>query len=80
MEERRHERDLLTSPSFMFAADDSTLVGYSPRSSQTERDWETKLRAIPDPVKRSDEFLSFHGVYPVNEQMVCRVTKLSTPH
>ena len=32
-----------------FAADESPLVGYSPQSSQTERDWEGKFRAIPDP-------------------------------
>jgi N-acetylated-alpha-linked acidic dipeptidase len=32
-----------------FAADESSLVGYSPQSSQTERDWEVKFRAIPDP-------------------------------
>src|SRR5437868_5014433 len=31
------------------AADESELVGYSPRSSQTEREWENKFRAIPDP-------------------------------
>ena len=31
------------------AADVSELVGYSPRSSQTEREWENKFRAIPDP-------------------------------
>jgi N-acetylated-alpha-linked acidic dipeptidase len=40
---------VLILPSFVFSADESTLVGYSPRSSQSERDWETKLRAIPDP-------------------------------
>src|SRR5579864_7797022 len=40
---------VLVLPSFVFAADESTLVGYSPRSSQTERDWESKFRAIPDP-------------------------------
>src|SRR5579864_3104860 len=40
---------VLILPSFVFAADESTLVGYSPRSSQTERDWESKFRAIPDP-------------------------------
>jgi N-acetylated-alpha-linked acidic dipeptidase len=28
--------------------DTTTLVGYSPQSSQTERDWESKFRAIPD--------------------------------
>ncbi len=32
-----------------FAADETPLAGYSPRSSQAERDWETKFRAIPDP-------------------------------
>jgi N-acetylated-alpha-linked acidic dipeptidase len=41
---------VLILPSFAFAADESTLVGYSPRSSQSERDWESKFRAIPDPV------------------------------
>ena len=44
----------LVSSSLSFGADQSgpspaTLVGYSPRSSQSERDWETKFRAIPDP-------------------------------
>jgi N-acetylated-alpha-linked acidic dipeptidase len=44
----------LILPSFSFAADQSAtsptiLAGYSPRSSQTERDWEAKFRAIPDP-------------------------------
>jgi N-acetylated-alpha-linked acidic dipeptidase len=32
-----------------YSADETLLVGYSPRSSQAERDWETKFRAIPDP-------------------------------
>ncbi|HEY4840733.1 MAG TPA: transferrin receptor-like dimerization domain-containing protein [Terriglobales bacterium] len=27
----------------------SALVGYSPRASQSEREWEAKFRAIPDP-------------------------------
>src|SRR6267154_4395914 len=31
------------------AANQTTLVGYSPRASQSEREWETKFRAIPDP-------------------------------
>jgi len=31
------------------AANQSALVGYSPRSSQNEREWEVKFRAIPDP-------------------------------
>ena len=39
----------LIVPSLLLAADDTTLVGYSPHSSQTEREWETKFRAIPDP-------------------------------
>jgi N-acetylated-alpha-linked acidic dipeptidase len=36
-------------PSLAFSTDETALVGYSPRSSATERDWETKFRAIPDP-------------------------------
>jgi N-acetylated-alpha-linked acidic dipeptidase len=32
-----------------YGADETPLVGYSPRSSQVERDWENKFRAIPDP-------------------------------
>src|SRR5579864_4042033 len=39
----------LVFPSGSFAGDDSTLVGYSSSSSKTERDWEEKFRAIPDP-------------------------------
>ena len=39
----------LTFPPFTFAADEIPLTGYGPRASQTERDWETKFRAIPDP-------------------------------
>src|ERR1039458_7164996 len=39
---------LIASP-FSYAADDAALVGYSPRSGQTEREWEAKFRAIPDP-------------------------------
>ena len=38
----------LTSP-LTLAADEVSLVGYAPRSSQTERDWESKFRDIPDP-------------------------------
>jgi N-acetylated-alpha-linked acidic dipeptidase len=30
-------------------ASQAALVGYSPRASQSEREWETKFRAIPDP-------------------------------
>src|SRR5579862_8000947 len=39
----------LSFPSFIFAADETPLSGYSPSSSQAERDWETKFRAVPDP-------------------------------
>ena len=39
----------LIVPSVAFSADETALVGYSPRSSATERDWEKKFRAIPDP-------------------------------
>src|ERR1700757_3689380 len=39
----------LILPFPVFAADEAPLAGYSPRSSQTERDWEAKFRAIPDP-------------------------------
>jgi N-acetylated-alpha-linked acidic dipeptidase len=36
-------------PSFIFGADENLLPGYSANSSQAERDWETKFRAVPDP-------------------------------
>jgi N-acetylated-alpha-linked acidic dipeptidase len=44
----------LVFPSLSFGADQvavnpAALVGYSPRAGQTERDWEAKFRAIPDP-------------------------------
>jgi N-acetylated-alpha-linked acidic dipeptidase len=44
----------LVVPSLSFGADQvgsnqAALVGYSPRASQSERDWEAKFRAIPDP-------------------------------
>jgi N-acetylated-alpha-linked acidic dipeptidase len=44
----------LAFPSLSLGADQASpsqaaLVGYSPKSSQAERDWETKFRAIPDP-------------------------------
>ncbi len=35
-------------PSTLFG-EDASLAGYSPRASQSERDWEAKFRAIPDP-------------------------------
>jgi N-acetylated-alpha-linked acidic dipeptidase len=39
----------LIFPSTFLGADDAFLPGYSPRASRSERDWETKFRAIPDP-------------------------------
>jgi N-acetylated-alpha-linked acidic dipeptidase len=44
----------LICPTLSFGADQGVsnqagLVGYSPRASQSERDWETKFRSIPDP-------------------------------
>jgi N-acetylated-alpha-linked acidic dipeptidase len=39
----------LVIPSLLFGTDDAGLVGYAPRSSQSEREWENKFRAIPDP-------------------------------
>ena len=44
----------LIFPSLLFGADQVTsnpaaLVGYSPSASQSEHEWETKFRAIPDP-------------------------------
>jgi N-acetylated-alpha-linked acidic dipeptidase len=44
----------LVVPSLLLGADQAGgsqagLVGYSPRASQSEREWEAKFRAIPDP-------------------------------
>jgi len=39
----------LSVPSSMFAADETLVTGYSLNSSRTERNWEQKLRAIPNP-------------------------------
>jgi N-acetylated-alpha-linked acidic dipeptidase len=39
----------LSFPSVLLGGDETALVGYSPRSSQAEREWEVKFRAIPDP-------------------------------
>jgi N-acetylated-alpha-linked acidic dipeptidase len=44
----------LVFPSLFFGADQAganqaALVGYSPRGGQSEREWEVKFRAIPDP-------------------------------
>jgi N-acetylated-alpha-linked acidic dipeptidase len=46
-------------PSSSFGADQgattpTALAGYSPSASQTERDWESKFRAIPDPANLRD--------------------------
>jgi N-acetylated-alpha-linked acidic dipeptidase len=46
---------VLILPSSVFAADEPTLAGYSPRSSQTEREWESKFRAIPDPANLRED-------------------------
>jgi N-acetylated-alpha-linked acidic dipeptidase len=40
----------LIVPSLALAADETPLAGYSAHSSSTEREWEAKFRAIPDPV------------------------------
>ena len=39
----------LIVPSLSYGADDAPLAGYSPRNSHSEREWETKFQAIPDP-------------------------------
>ena len=39
----------LSASPLTLAADEVSFVGYAPRSSQTERDWESKFREIPDP-------------------------------
>ncbi|MGH9513670.1 MAG: M28 family metallopeptidase [Terriglobales bacterium] len=40
---------ILAFPSSFYGADEANLAGYSPRGSQSERGWEAKFRAIPDP-------------------------------
>jgi N-acetylated-alpha-linked acidic dipeptidase len=40
---------VLTASPLTLAADEPSFMGYAPRSSQTERDWENKFRDIPDP-------------------------------
>jgi len=45
---------ILSVPSSLFGADETALVGYSPRSSQGEREWEAKFRAIPDPANQRE--------------------------
>ena len=44
----------LMCPSFSFGAepasvDQAVLAGYSPHTSQSEREWEAKFRALPEP-------------------------------
>jgi N-acetylated-alpha-linked acidic dipeptidase len=39
----------LLAPNFLYAANETALSGFSPQSSQEERDWETKFKAVPDP-------------------------------
>lgn len=39
----------LIVPSLSYGADDAPLAGYSPRNSHSEREWEAKFQAIPDP-------------------------------
>src|SRR6516162_8962623 len=38
-----------------WSADQASLVGYSPTSSQAEREWEVKFRAIPDPASLRED-------------------------
>jgi N-acetylated-alpha-linked acidic dipeptidase len=45
----------LILPSFVLAADETALTGYSPRSSRVEREWESKFRAIPDPANLRED-------------------------
>jgi N-acetylated-alpha-linked acidic dipeptidase len=45
----------LIAPPFAVGADEAPLAGYSPRASQSERDWETKFRAIPDPANLRED-------------------------
>jgi len=39
----------LAFPSMFLGSDEAPLTGYSAKSSQSERDWEAKFKAIPDP-------------------------------
>ena len=45
----------LILPGFAFGADEPVLIGYSARSSQAEREWEAKFRAIPDPANLRED-------------------------
>jgi N-acetylated-alpha-linked acidic dipeptidase len=45
----------LILPGFAFGADEPILIGYSARSSQAEREWEAKFRAIPDPANLRED-------------------------
>ena len=44
----------LIFPSAALGADQTPLEGYSARSSQAEREWEVKFRALPDPGKQRE--------------------------
>ncbi len=39
----------LILPASLFAAEDAVLPGYSTAASRTQRDWETRFRALPSP-------------------------------
>jgi N-acetylated-alpha-linked acidic dipeptidase len=45
----------LILPGFAYGADEPVLIGYSARSSQAEREWEAKFRAIPDPANLRED-------------------------
>ena len=45
----------LILPGFAFGADEPVLIGYSARSSQAEREWESKFRAIPNPANLRED-------------------------
>jgi N-acetylated-alpha-linked acidic dipeptidase len=45
----------LCFPSLIFGADEKPLSGYSPTSSQSEREWEARFRAIPDPANLRED-------------------------
>ncbi|MBV8051734.1 MAG: M28 family metallopeptidase [Acidobacteriaceae bacterium] len=44
----------LTLPPSVLADDDTSFLGYAAKSTQTERDWEQKFRAIPEPANIRD--------------------------
>ncbi len=45
----------LMMPSVSLGADTAPLAGFSAQSSQAERDWEMKFRAIPDPANMRED-------------------------